>query len=308
MTRWRCSASPAPTTSSTTELIYLGYPGGRITDIAQTDTLPITNSQTGIQRTYAEDFDASVATCNGDFRYLLERHALASSPRPAMRADLDSLLAVTSPSDIYTHASFDGHPDHAEIGKQLMSAVRRANAPVRVHTTIQHPYGDGDCMELSSARWPNPALLNNNPFARFTPTLDFTAPPAFPCDPADTTRRAGARWAPPNEIVDGPGEHADDVGGHEQEVADDQQARVADRLHEPGRVPRQLRLHAGVRQAQRVLLALRLRQQAHLAEAVHHQLDVERLDRPAGPDPRGPVALRERRRAPAHHRASTARC
>ena len=66
-----------------------------------------------------------------------------------------------------------------------------------------HPYGDGDCMALSSARWPNPALPNNNPFARFTPTLDFTAPPADPCNPA--TRRPS--WGPfgaPNEVVDVP--------------------------------------------------------------------------------------------------------
>jgi LmbE family N-acetylglucosaminyl deacetylase/regulation of enolase protein 1 (concanavalin A-like superfamily) len=186
---------------NTTGVIYLGYPGGRITDIAQTD-VPISNSSTGIQRTYAEDFDASVATCNGDFRYLLSgTHSQFNAA--ALQADLNSLMALIAPSDIYTHAFFDGHPDHAEIGKQMMSAVRRANVPVRVHTTFQHPYGDGNCMELSSARWPNPALANNNPFARFTPTLDFTAPPAFPCDPGQTLTSWGPMGAP-NEIVDVP--------------------------------------------------------------------------------------------------------
>ncbi len=183
---------------STTELIYLGYPGGRISDIATTD-VPLSNSSTGVQRSYAEDFDASVTTCNGDFRYQLSgTHSQFNAA--ALRADLDSLLTITSPSDIYTHAFFDGHPDHAELGKQVMSAVRRANVPVRVHTTIQHPAGDGECMELSSARWPNPALTNNNPFARFTPTVDFTAPPAFPCDSAQN----GTSWGPmgaPNETV-----------------------------------------------------------------------------------------------------------
>jgi hypothetical protein len=72
-----------------------------------------------------------------------------------------------------------------------------------VHTTFQHPAGDGDCMELSSARWPNPALFNNNPFARFTPTLDFTAPPAFPCDPAQSSTSWGPMGAP-NEVVEVP--------------------------------------------------------------------------------------------------------
>jgi LmbE family N-acetylglucosaminyl deacetylase len=187
---------------SQTELIFLGYPGRRVPDLASTDTIPVTNVQTGIQRTYAEDFDGNDATCNGDFRYLLSGHHSEFTAR-AMRADLDSLLAMTAPSDLYTHTSFDGHSDHAEIAKQVLAAVRRANAPVRVHGTIQHPEGDTYCMELSSARWPNPALQNNDPFARFTPLIDFAAPPADPCDASST----GTRWGPvgpPNEIVEVP--------------------------------------------------------------------------------------------------------
>ena len=237
------------TNLNTTELIFLGYPGRRVPDVAVGRHDPVTNSMTGVQRTYAEDFDANV----GDLQRRLPLPARAARTRqftaPAMRADLDALLtATTQPSDIYTHATFDGHPDHAEIGQARCSPPSAArNRPVRLHTTLQHPDGDGDCMALSSARWPNPALPNNNPFARFTPTLDFTAPPAIPCDAADATTSWGPMGAP-NEIVDVPANDADDVRGHEQEVADDRQARVADRLHEPGRVPRQLRLHAGVRQ------------------------------------------------------------
>jgi LmbE family N-acetylglucosaminyl deacetylase/regulation of enolase protein 1 (concanavalin A-like superfamily) len=186
---------------SQTELIFLGYPGRRVPDVASAE-VPMTNAQTGIQRTYADDFDGNVATCNGDFRWLLSgQHSQFTAS--AMRADLDSLLAMTAPSDIYTHSSFDGHPDHAEVAKQLRAAVRRANRPARVHTTLEHPVGDTDCPILSAARWPNPALQNNDPFARFTPWLDFTAPPANPCDPSDNS----SSWGPmggPNEFVDVP--------------------------------------------------------------------------------------------------------
>jgi LmbE family N-acetylglucosaminyl deacetylase/regulation of enolase protein 1 (concanavalin A-like superfamily) len=186
---------------SQTELIFLGYPGGRMRDVGSGD-IPLENSVTGIQRTFANDFDGSNATCNGDFRYLLSgTHSVFTAS--ALRADLDSLLAMTAPSDVYTHAAFDGHLDHAEIAKQIYAAVRRANRPARVHSTIQHPEGDTNCMGLSSARWPNPALQNNDPFARFTPSLDFAAPPANPCDEAD----ASMSWGPmsaPNEFVDVP--------------------------------------------------------------------------------------------------------
>jgi LmbE family N-acetylglucosaminyl deacetylase/regulation of enolase protein 1 (concanavalin A-like superfamily) len=184
-----------------TELIFMGYPGGRLPDVATTDT-PINNSMTGIQRTYAEEFDGNTASCNGDYRYLLSgQHSQFT--RTALRNDLDALLAQTSPSDIYTHTSIDGHLDHAEISRQVRAAVRRADRYVRIHETMQHPQGDTFCMDLSSRRWPNPALTNNNPFARFTPTLDFTTPPANPCNAAD----ASTSWGPlgaPGEWVDVP--------------------------------------------------------------------------------------------------------
>jgi LmbE family N-acetylglucosaminyl deacetylase/regulation of enolase protein 1 (concanavalin A-like superfamily) len=184
---------------SETELIFLGYPGRRIPDVASSDTVPLTNSQTGVQRTYAEDFDGDPATCNGDFRYRLSgTHSEFTSH--AMHADLDSLLAVTAPTDVFTHSTFDGHADHAEIGRQVRAAVKRADRPMRVHTTLQHPEGDGACSAFSAARWPNPALEDNDPFARFTPWLDFTAPPAEPCDPASTATSWGPMGAP-NETI-----------------------------------------------------------------------------------------------------------
>jgi LmbE family N-acetylglucosaminyl deacetylase/regulation of enolase protein 1 (concanavalin A-like superfamily) len=184
---------------STTELIFMGYPGNRIWDVASSETVPVTNSMTGIQRTYADEFDAEVTTCNGDFRYLLSgRHStfLASE----LRADIDSLLTVTGATDVYTHTTFDGHVDHSEISRQVRAAVKRANRPIRLHAMLQHPEGDAHCMALSAARWPNPALQNNNPFARFTPTIDFTAPPAAPCDGSDSSTSWGP-MGPPNEWV-----------------------------------------------------------------------------------------------------------
>ena len=282
-----------------TELIFLGFPGRRVPDLASAD-VPMTNAQSGVQRTYADDFDGNTATCNGDFRFLLSgTHSQFTSA--AMRADLDSLLTVTGASDVYTHAAFDGHPDHAEIAKQVYAAVRRANRPMRVHSSIQHPQNDNDCQILSAARWPNPALQNNDPFARFTPWLDFTAPQANICNPADNTSNWGPMGAP-NEWVDVPASMqttSEDTNLKWQTIS---KHAVADRLLQPRRVPRQLRLHAGVREATRVLLALRLRQQAGLAEDVHRELELERLDLAAGPGPRGPVALRGRRRAAADDR------
>jgi LmbE family N-acetylglucosaminyl deacetylase len=184
-----------------TELIFLGYDGGGVPATARAD-LPRTDDITGLHRTYAEDFDGDAATCNGDFRYLLtgEHSSLSAS---AIAADLDALLDVVDPSDVYTHAHFDGHPDHAEVYRQIVAAIRRTNTSARVHTTIMHPEGDESCMQLSAARWPNPPLIDNDPFARFTPWLDVTATPARPCEPDSADTRWGP-LGPPNELVEVP--------------------------------------------------------------------------------------------------------
>ena len=188
------------TNLNTTGLVFLGYPGGRVPDVAAADTSPLTNSVTGIQRTFAEDFDASATTCNGDFRYLLSgTHSQFTAA--AMRADFDSLLAVTSPTDIYTHSSFDGHPDHGEISRQLVAAVKRANSPVRVHTTLMHPYGRHQLHGPLVGALAEPVAGQQQPVR----ALHADARLHRRRRPSPATRptrpRAGARWAPPNESV-----------------------------------------------------------------------------------------------------------
>ncbi len=74
---------------------------------------------------------------------------------------------------------------------------------MRIHTTLIHPEGTQFCQVLSASQWPNPALQNNNPFARFTPTLDVTAPPTPACSDSPT----GTSWGtagPPTELVEVP--------------------------------------------------------------------------------------------------------
>ena len=184
-----------------TEVAYLGFPGTRIDQVAATET-PLNNVMTGVQRTYAEDYDNNPVTCNGDFRYQLNgTHSVFRASD--LKNDLDALLAYYQPADVYTHVSFDGHTDHAEIARQVRAALRRANAPRVLHGSLQHPAGDTGCPILSAERWPNPVLTGNDPFARFTPTIAFTAPPAEPCNAANNATDWGP-MGPPNESVEVP--------------------------------------------------------------------------------------------------------
>ena len=184
-----------------TDVVFLGYPGTRLSDVAGATT-PWTNDLSGLHHTYAEDGDASVATCNGDFAYL-RTGAHAPLTGASLAADFDALLELVEPSDVYTHAWFDGHPDHAEVYRLVVDALKRTATSARLHSTIQHPEGTTSCMALSAAQWPNPALGGNDPFARFTPALDVIAPPT----PACSTSPTGSSWGPvgpPHEQVEVP--------------------------------------------------------------------------------------------------------
>ena len=191
------------TNLSQTELIFLGYPNFSLKQIADLGGAPWVGTGTRLGRTYGEDGDGSVATCNGDLRYLLggQHSALTST---ALAADFDSLLQLTNPSDIYTLVDFDGHTDHAEVARQTAASVRRLGLTTRIHGTVVHPHDSEDCMGFSAAAWPNPARVNDNPLTRFTPWLEFTAPPTPTC-----SLGTGFGWGPlgpPTESVEVPAE------------------------------------------------------------------------------------------------------
>jgi LmbE family N-acetylglucosaminyl deacetylase len=193
------------------DVLLLGYPDLGLTQIASADS-PWNDDPSGLHHTYAEDFDGIGATCNGDLRYLLEgRHAELTARMLA--ADLDAVLDLTRPSDVYTHVGFDGHPDHAEVSRQVAAALARSRRDAVLHTTLIHPQGTGGCLALSAGQWPNPSPGADAPFARFTPALDVTPPPLPPCAvPSDRANgeRAnaeGASWGPlgpPDELVEVP--------------------------------------------------------------------------------------------------------
>src|SRR5262249_13234704 len=117
--------------------------------------------------------------------------------------DLDAVVRLARPTDVYTHAVFDGHPDHAEVSRQVAAALARSNLSGTLHATLIHPQGTGSCMGPSADVWPNPPLTDGDPVRRLTPSLDVTPPPIPPCDP----RPQGANWGPdgaPDELVEVP--------------------------------------------------------------------------------------------------------
>jgi LmbE family N-acetylglucosaminyl deacetylase len=183
------------------DVLLLGYPDLGLTPIAAARS-SWADDATGLHHTYGEDFDGIAETCDGDLHQLLEgRHAELTARMLA--TDLDAVLDLTQPADVYTHVGFDGHPDHAEVSRQVAAALARSRRGGVLHATLIHPQGSGDCMALSAERWPNPSLGDHDPFARFTPALDITPPPL----PACATRDEGASWGPlgpPDELVEVP--------------------------------------------------------------------------------------------------------
>src|SRR5262249_7630062 len=185
------------------DVFLLGYPDLGLTQIAAAESA-WSDDGAGLHHTYAEDFDGGGATCNGDLRYLLDgRHSELTAH--ALAADLDAVIDLARPGDVYTHSDFDGHPDHDEVSRQVAAALARSGRAAVLHTTLIHPQGTGDCIAVSAERWPNPPLANDDPFARFTPALDVTAPPLPPC----AVRPEAASWGPlgsPDELVEVPPE------------------------------------------------------------------------------------------------------
>ena len=187
--------------SSVSDIFFLGYPDDALVDVAHSSGI-WTGDPTGLHRTYADDGDASTTTCNGDLRYLLSgRHSNLTAADLA--ADFEALVSLTNPTDIYTHATFDGHVDHAEVYQQVVAAAQRKGITATVHSALVHPEGTSSCDALSAYQWPNPSTTNNDPFARFTPTIDATAPPVPTCSTTPNSTSWGSA-GPPDELVEVP--------------------------------------------------------------------------------------------------------
>jgi LmbE family N-acetylglucosaminyl deacetylase len=179
-------------------VFFLGYPDAALTTIAQAST-PWSGDRTGLHRTYAEDGDGSSGTCNGDFRFLVSgQHSPLSAS--ALAADFDALLTTVKPTDLYTHAEVDSLGDHKEVYRQVVASLRRTTLAPRLHATLIHPEDASACLQ----EWPNPSLasVGGNVQARFTPTIDFAAPPKPSC--VGSTTLSWGSWGPPNEWVEVP--------------------------------------------------------------------------------------------------------
>ena len=184
---------------ASTRVFFLGYPDGGLQTIASSGA-GWTGDATGLHRTYAEDGDGSNSSCNGDLHYQLSgMHAPLSAS--GLSGDLDSLIALTRPADVYTNAAFDGHPDHATLHQFVVDAVQRSGLTPVVHSTLMHPSGSGSCMAQSAYMWPNPSdPAGVNPNGRFTPTLDVTGPPTPVCSSSPTGQSWGSA-GPPSELA-----------------------------------------------------------------------------------------------------------
>jgi LmbE family N-acetylglucosaminyl deacetylase len=184
-----------------TDIFFLGYPNFGLVPISEAVGAPWQGGGTNLQRTYAEDLDGSIATCNGDLRYLISGHH-SGFTAAQLAADFDAVIQRANPSDIYTLADFDGHADHAEVSRQTIASVRRLGISANVHHTLIHPHGSENCMGFSAANWPNPIRVDDDPLSRFTPTVEFLAPPIPTC--SEPTGTSWGPQGPPNESVEVP--------------------------------------------------------------------------------------------------------
>lgn len=176
------------------EVLFLGYRNGLLASVASSPE-PVASDPTGLRRTYAGDPRRWRRSCRRDLSSQLRgRHAALAAADLA--ADVDALLALAEPDLVYTHAGFDGHPDHAALHDVVAAALARSRATVEVRTTLIHPEGTGERMYESAYEWPNPAD-GGDPEARFRPDLGFEPPPT----------PTGPSWGPlgpPDELLETP--------------------------------------------------------------------------------------------------------
>ena len=181
------------------DVFFLGYPNWALTAIAGSEA-PWHGSPTGLPHTDA--YAGGPRSGRGDFRTVLEGRPSRLCAADLAR-DLDSLLELSEPTDIYTHAEFDGHPDHAETYRLVAASALRVGARPTLHATLIHPEGSGDRMYESALEWPNPADVDvETPFDRFRPDLPFEPPPVP--GPNGSVARSWGPWGEPDDLVEVP--------------------------------------------------------------------------------------------------------
>jgi LmbE family N-acetylglucosaminyl deacetylase len=190
--RWALDAAAS-------DILFLGYPNGSLTAI-EASSEPWSGDFAQLHHTYA--LERGVFRHGGDFRFLVSgRHSRLCAEDLA--ADIATLLELVQPAEVYTHAEFDGHPDHAETFRLVRRALNELSLPAMLRTTLIHPEGTMSRMPESANEWPNPsAAAVATPFDRFTPLLEFEPPPVA----------GGFEWGPlgqPDELVDVPREMLD---------------------------------------------------------------------------------------------------
>lgn len=181
-----------------TDIVFLGYPNNALEKVAASQE-PWEGDPSGLHRTYG--LSRSWRRCDGDLRYLLDgRHSRLCAADLAR--DMEALLEIAEPGDVYTHVEFDGHPDHAEVHRQVVAALQRLGMAVTLHATLIHPAGTRDRMYESAYEWPNPSQREvATPFDRFTPELSFQPPPAAQ---GDLDSRSWGPLGAPDELVEVP--------------------------------------------------------------------------------------------------------
>ena len=180
-------------TLNNTDIFFLGYPDSKLTAVAGSSS-SITSDASGLHRTWARSGDGgSSDPCNGDFGYLYSgNHSVLS--KGALATDFDRLLALTHPTDIYTHSTWEGHADHDEVADQVAAAAERSGLALTVHGTMIHPVDSGSCDAVVDFHWPNPSMSSGtDPALRSTPTQTFTAPPSPVC----AANPSGTSWGSP---------------------------------------------------------------------------------------------------------------
>jgi LmbE family N-acetylglucosaminyl deacetylase len=178
--------------AGSSDVWLLGYPNGGLAALAAGDAL----SSSPRPSTYAAAPGLAGVLGRGDLRYRREgRHSPLT--RAALERDLDLVVELADADEVYTHAAFDGHPDHAALHDLVLAALQRRGRPATMRTTLIHPAGTAETMYESAYEWPNPELPPERQPERFTPGLAFEPPPT----------PDGPSWGPdgpPHELVEVP--------------------------------------------------------------------------------------------------------